>query len=98
MGRALKLGASIGFLGGFMFAYQRSSSTCWRFTLSFPHLSLVRFWGWNENSREYEKDLKELTQRTREGKSLYGESSEPQFVQLAAHRNAQWSQMKFCES
>jgi len=79
-GKALKLCTGIGFLGGFLFAYQRSS---------------LRFWGWTENSREVEKDFKELTQRTREGKSLYGESSDPEFVQLAAHRNSQWSQLKF---
>jgi hypothetical protein len=57
----------------------------------------VRFWGWTENSREFEKDFKELTQRTREGKSLYGESGDPEFVQVAAHRNSQWSQLKFCK-
>jgi len=59
-------------------------------------LSTVRFWGWTENKREEEKDLEELSQRAREGKALYGESPQPEWVQAAAARNSQWSQLKFC--
>jgi hypothetical protein len=56
----------------------------------------VRFWGWTENKREEVKDLEELSQRAREGKPLYGESPQPEWVQAAAARNSQWSQLKFC--
>ena len=56
----------------------------------------MRFWGWIENKREEEKDLEELSQRAREGKALYGESPQPEWVQAAAARNSQWSQLKFC--
>jgi len=55
----------------------------------------MRFWGWSENAREEQRDLEELSQRAREGKPLYGESSQPLWVQAAAHRNSQYSQLKF---
>lgn len=42
-------------------------------------------------------DLAELTQRAREGKPLYGESDQPDWVQAAAHRNSAFSQLKFRE-
>jgi len=80
MKTGLRLGGLLGFVGGFMFAYQRSS---------------FRFWGWSENRREEEMDLAELTQRAREGKPLYGESDQPAWVQSAAHRNSAFSQLKF---
>ncbi|SJL03986.1 related to NADH-ubiquinone oxidoreductase 21 kDa subunit [Armillaria ostoyae] len=70
----------LGLFGGFLFAYQRSS---------------LRFFGMSENKREEELDLQELTQRAKEGKSLYGESPQPQWVQSAAHQNSVWSQFKF---
>ncbi|KAJ7746830.1 NADH-ubiquinone oxidoreductase complex I, 21 kDa subunit-domain-containing protein [Mycena maculata] len=76
----LKIGAWLGFCAGFLIAYSRSSR---------------RFWGWSENAREEARDLEELTQRAREGKPLYGESSQPMWVQAAAHRNSQYSQLKF---
>ncbi len=57
----------------------------------------VRFFGMSENKREEELDLQELTQRAKEGKSLYGESPQPQWVQNAAHQNSVWSQFKFCK-
>ncbi|KAJ7918804.1 NADH-ubiquinone oxidoreductase complex I, 21 kDa subunit-domain-containing protein [Mycena leptocephala] len=76
----LYIGAWFGFSAGFLIAYMRSSK---------------RFWGWTENAREEARDLEELTQRAREGKPLYGESSQPMWVQAAAHRNSQYSQLKF---
>ncbi|KAF8159597.1 NADH-ubiquinone oxidoreductase complex I, 21 kDa subunit-domain-containing protein [Crassisporium funariophilum] len=76
----LKLGGLMGFTAGFLFAYQRSS---------------LRFWGWSENQREEAKDLEELSQRARERQPLYGESHQPVWVQAAAARNSQWSQLKF---
>ena len=65
-------------------------------TLLLPLPSTVRFWGWTENKREEDRDLEELSQRAREGKPLYGESPQPEWVQAAAARNSQWSQLKFC--
>jgi hypothetical protein len=65
------------------------------FQIFTPHVA--RFWGWSENKREYDRDLEELSQLAREGKPLYGESNQPEWVQGAAFRNSQWSQLKFCE-
>jgi hypothetical protein len=76
----LRMGGVLGFVGGFLMAYQRSS---------------LRFWGWSENKREEERDFEELSQRVREGKSLYGESHQPEWVQATAHRNSSWSALKF---
>lgn len=42
-------------------------------------------------------DLAELRQRAQEGKSLYGESPQPAWVQQAAAANSQWSQLNFGE-
>jgi len=56
---------------------------------------LVRFWGWSENKREEERDFAELSQLAREGKPLYGESHQPQWVQNAAYSNSAFSQLKF---
>ncbi|KAL1935975.1 hypothetical protein VTP01DRAFT_109 [Rhizomucor pusillus] len=56
----------LGAFGGFLYAYQQSS---------------LRFMGWKENAAEVEKDFKELSQRAKEGKPLYGESMLPQYIQ-----------------
>ncbi|OCH85506.1 hypothetical protein OBBRIDRAFT_784780 [Obba rivulosa] len=77
---ALRVGGILGFVGGFLFAYQRSS---------------LRFWGWTENKREEEMDYKEMSTRAAKGLPLYGESNEPEWVQGAAHRNSVYSQLKF---
>ncbi|KAI6164454.1 NADH-ubiquinone oxidoreductase complex I, 21 kDa subunit-domain-containing protein [Pisolithus thermaeus] len=77
---ALRLGGLLGFVGGFLMAYQNSS---------------LRFWGWAENQREEEMDLAELRQRVAEGKPLYPESTQPRWIQDVAYRNSVWSQLKF---
>ncbi|KAI5834797.1 hypothetical protein K523DRAFT_321201 [Schizophyllum commune Tattone D] len=76
----MKATAFLGFVAGFMLAYQRSS---------------LRFWGWTENKREEEKDFAELSLRAKEGKALYGESDQPEWVQGSAFRNSVWTQLKF---
>lgn len=95
----LKLGGMLGFIGGFLMAYQRSSCKSHmcrtledlQDILSFP----VRFWGWSENKREEEMDFKELSARAQQGLPLYGESSQPEWVQASAYRNSVFSQLKF---
>ncbi|EJD47886.1 hypothetical protein AURDEDRAFT_102027 [Auricularia subglabra TFB-10046 SS5] len=77
---AMRLGGVLGFMTGFLFAYQRSS---------------YRFWGWTENQREQELDLKELSERARKGLPLYGTSGETSWIQNVAFRNSQYSQLFF---
>ncbi|KAG8941191.1 hypothetical protein FRC03_004770 [Tulasnella sp. 419] len=76
----LKLAALIGFTGGFLLAYQRSS---------------LRFWGWSENKREEEKDFAELSQLAKEGKPLYGTTDLDPHLAGVAYRNSAFSQLKF---
>ncbi|KAF8329490.1 NADH-ubiquinone oxidoreductase complex I, 21 kDa subunit-domain-containing protein [Cantharellus anzutake] len=77
---ALRLTGFLGLVGGFLFAYQRST---------------LRFWGWTENKREQEMDFAELSKLAREGKPLYGETNETPFIQGVAYRNSVFSQLKF---
>ncbi|KIY62933.1 hypothetical protein CYLTODRAFT_403949 [Cylindrobasidium torrendii FP15055 ss-10] len=76
----IRVSAAAGFFGGFLYAYQNSSK---------------RFWGWSENEREQKLDMEEMTQRLKEGKSLYGETPARPWVQHAAHANSADSQLKF---
>ena len=94
----LRLGGLMGFIGGFLFAYQNSSC---KHPLGI-HRDLissdqVRFWGWSENKREEDLDLAELRQRVTEGKPLHPKSSQPEWIQDVAYRNSAWSQLKFRE-
>ncbi|TCD67586.1 hypothetical protein EIP91_012216 [Steccherinum ochraceum] len=76
----MKFGGFLGFMGGFLFAYQRSS---------------LRFWGWTENKREEERDRVEMKDRIARGLPLYGTSDQPEWVQGVAYRNSAFSQLKF---
>jgi hypothetical protein len=40
-------------------------------------------------------DLAELSQRVKEGKSLYGDSDQPEHVQASSYRSSAFSQLKF---
>jgi hypothetical protein len=64
-----------------------------------PHIDIlkVRFWGWSENKREELMDIEEMRDRAAQGLPLYGTSYQPEWVQQAASRNSQWSQLKFCK-
>lgn len=61
------------------------------------YCAVVRFWGWTENKREEDMDIAELRQLAKEGKPLYGESHQPEWVQASAYRNSVFSQLKFGE-
>ncbi|CCL99677.1 uncharacterized protein FIBRA_01698 [Fibroporia radiculosa] len=76
----LRLGGLLGFVGGFLLAYQRSS---------------FRFWGWSENQREERADQEEMSWRAQQGLPLYGESAQPEWIQGSAYRNSVFSQLKF---
>ncbi|KAG2189311.1 hypothetical protein INT44_004453 [Umbelopsis vinacea] len=76
----LRLAGFIGAVGGFLIAYQRSS---------------LRFWGWEENAAEVEKDKAEMAQRVAEGKPLYGESQLSPYLQSVAAGNSRNAQLKF---
>ncbi|EJU03530.1 hypothetical protein DACRYDRAFT_21086 [Dacryopinax primogenitus] len=75
----LVLATICGATAGFFYAYMASSK---------------RFWGWTENMREVQKDWTEMTQRVKEGKSLYGYTDMSDFMQGVSARNSRYSQLK----
>ncbi|OLL22400.1 NADH-ubiquinone oxidoreductase 20 subunit [Neolecta irregularis DAH-3] len=74
------LSSTLGLFGGFLLAYKRSS---------------LRFWGWTENAREQEMDMREMTQRILDGKPLYGTSELSPHMQGVAARNSRYSVLMF---
>ncbi|KAF9189992.1 hypothetical protein BGZ51_009054 [Haplosporangium sp. Z 767] len=77
---ALGLGAALGFMGGFLYAYQKSS---------------LRFWGWEENAREQAMNRTEMDARAAAGLPPYGELTLDEASQATAARNSKYSALKF---
>lgn len=94
----MRLAGFVGLTAGFLTMYQRSIRTfspsaqlnpgCARL-LTF--LDPVRFYGFSENSREVERDMKEMVSKVKKGESLYGESSLTPYMQGVASRNSRYS-------
>ncbi|KAG4305882.1 hypothetical protein PORY_000792 [Pneumocystis oryctolagi] len=76
----LRLGCILGFCGGFLLAYQRSS---------------LRFWGWTENAREVKMDSIEMQQKKEKNEPLYGRSELPDDMKKIAARNSRYSATRF---
>ncbi|KAK6341714.1 hypothetical protein TWF696_008781 [Orbilia brochopaga] len=70
----------IGLTGGFLLAYQRSS---------------LRFWGWTENEREVQMDMREMIDKVKRKEPLYGETTLTPYMQGVAARNSRYSQLMF---
>lgn len=51
----------------------------------------VRFYGFTENKREVEKDMKEMVSKVKKGEPLYGVSSTTPYIQGMASRNSRYS-------
>ena len=66
--------------------------------LLYPISDQVRFWGWTENQREIDMDFAELSKLAKEGKPLYGETTETPYNQGVAFRNSVFSQLKLGQS
>ncbi|KAF9913909.1 hypothetical protein BX616_009349 [Lobosporangium transversale] len=77
---ALGLATAMGFMGGFLFSYQKSS---------------LRFWGWEENTREQAMDREEMAARAAAGLPAYGESKMSEHDQAAAARGSKYAALKF---
>jgi hypothetical protein len=76
----VRVGALFGALGGFLFAYQRSSQ---------------RFWGWRENNRELQLYRQEWTNLKAQGKGMHGESSLSPAMQQMAAGNSTFAAVRF---
>ena len=53
----------------------------------------MRFWGWIENSREVEMDMREMVDKVKRREPLYGVSSLTPYMQGVAARNSRYSQV-----
>jgi hypothetical protein len=51
----------------------------------------VRFYGFTENKREVEKDMKELVEKVKAGEPLYGTSTTTPYIQGVASRNSRYT-------
>ncbi|KAL7270454.1 hypothetical protein RUND412_006840 [Rhizina undulata] len=76
--QSMRLVCALGLTAGFLRLYMRSS---------------LRFWGWSENSREVEMDMKEMVEKVKRKESLYGESLLSPHMQGVAARNSRHSQL-----
>lgn len=76
----LRLSVAIGAVAGLGLVYQRSC---------------LRFYGWTENSREVEMDMREMVTKVKKGEPLYGESELTPYVQGVAARNSRYSSLLF---
>jgi hypothetical protein len=55
--------------------------------------STVRFYGWTENSREVDMDMREMVDKVKKGEELYGKSSLTPYMQGVAARNSRYSML-----
>lgn len=76
----LRLSFGVGLVAGFLRFYMRPS---------------LRFWGWSENAREVEMDMKEMVAKVKRGEPLYGVSDLTPYMQGVAARNSRNSQLMF---
>ncbi|KAE8454546.1 hypothetical protein EG329_000169 [Mollisiaceae sp. DMI_Dod_QoI] len=72
----MRLTGFVGLTAGFLLTYQRS---------------ILRFYGWTENSREVEMDMKEMVAKVKKGEPLYGISNTTPYIQGMASRNSRYA-------
>ncbi|KAH8660919.1 NADH-ubiquinone oxidoreductase complex I, 21 kDa subunit-domain-containing protein [Tricladium varicosporioides] len=76
MAPIMRLTSAVGLTAGFLLFYQRST---------------LRFYGWTENQREQEMDMKEMVEKVKKGEPLYGTSSTTPYIQGMASRNSRYT-------
>ncbi|KAH8816826.1 NADH-ubiquinone oxidoreductase complex I, 21 kDa subunit-domain-containing protein [Xylogone sp. PMI_703] len=72
----MRLTGVIGLGAGFLVFYQRS---------------ILRFYGFTENKREVDLDMREMVDKVKKGEPLYGTSSLTPYMQGVASRNSRYS-------
>ncbi|QSZ36988.1 hypothetical protein DSL72_009080 [Monilinia vaccinii-corymbosi] len=72
----MRLSGVIGVGAGFFMFYQRS---------------ILRFYGFTENKREQEMDMREMVSKVKKGEPLYGESTTTPYIQGVASRNSRYA-------
>lgn len=76
----LRLSIAVGAIAGLGFVYQKSC---------------LRFYGWEENSREVEMDMREMVDKVKKGEPLYGNTELTPYMQGIAARNSRFSSLLF---
>lgn len=51
----------------------------------------MRFYGWKENAREVEMDMREMVDKVKKGEPLYGKSTLSPYMQGVASRNSRYT-------
>ncbi|KAI9757304.1 MAG: hypothetical protein M4579_003515 [Chaenotheca gracillima] len=59
--------------------------------LIFYQSSILRFYGWKENKREVDRDLREMTDKVKRGEPVYGHSTLSPYMQGVASRNSRYT-------
>ncbi|TKA78831.1 hypothetical protein B0A55_02240 [Friedmanniomyces simplex] len=72
----MRLSGGFGLISGFLLLYSRSQN---------------RFYGFSENRREIERDMREMTDRVKRGEPLYGVSTMTEYMQGLASRQSRYS-------
>ncbi|KXL47415.1 hypothetical protein M433DRAFT_77042 [Acidomyces richmondensis BFW] len=72
----MRLSTTLGLLSGFYLFYSRS---------------INRFYGFTENRREVEMDMREMTDKVKRGEPLYGVSTLSEYMQGAASRQSRYA-------
>lgn len=75
-GPPFRLSVAVGLFAGLGLVYQRSC---------------LRFYGWMENGREVEMDMREMVEKVKKGEPLYGETTLTPYMQGIAARNSRYS-------
>lgn len=76
----LRLSIAIGVTAGVGLVYQRSC---------------MRLYGFTENGREVDMDMREMVDRVKKGEALYGDSSLTPYMQGVSARNSRYSGLNF---
>jgi len=71
-----RLSCAMGLIAGTVMVWQRSS---------------VRLYGWTENNREVEMDMREMVDKVKKGEPLYGKTDLSPYMQGVAARNSRYS-------
>ncbi|KAI9795601.1 MAG: hypothetical protein M1833_006922 [Piccolia ochrophora] len=72
----MRLTGLISVTGGFLLFYQKS---------------ILRLYGWTENAREREMDMREMVDKVKNGEPLYGHSRLSPYMQGVAARNSRYT-------
>lgn len=78
--KVMRLAGAVGFVGGFLYFYQRSC---------------LRFYGATENAREVDMDMHDMVAKVKAGEPLYGESRLTPHMQGVAARQSRYSALLF---